>query len=136
MELKDIINIYISGVAAIAAFGSLGYQFWRDLLSTSPKVSVLAAYNGTKLDVALANRRNPTVIVEIGLCTLTRKGRMKMSEVLSKAFHPLDDQGVLVFSDILNAGVPRELEDTLSYKVFVTTETGKKFYSAKLAIKI
>ena len=132
MELKDIINIYISGVAAIAAFGSMGYQFWRDLLSTSPKVSVLAAYNGTKLDVALANRKNPTVIVEIGLCTLTKKGRMELSEGLSKAFHQLDDQGVIVFSEILNTGVTSELEDILRHKVCLTTETGTKSYTDKL----
>lgn len=135
MELKDLFNIYISAFAATIALLSVGYQWWRDFLSTSPKISVMAAYDNGKLDVALSNRRNPTIVIEIGLCTQAKSGRVTNTEILSSSFHVVDDQGVKILSDVLNAGIERKLEPKNDYRVFVGVVGGKKFFSNIIALE-
>jgi hypothetical protein len=106
------------------------YQWWRDYLSTVPAVTVLAKLRVGRLDVAVNVMRNPTVIIEIGLCTMSPSGRIEDSEVLSSSFHALGIGDNLVLSDILHMGVDRELEEGKKYKVYVESVSRNKSYSA------
>lgn len=129
MELKDVLALYLSGLAALVALATLSYQWWRDYLSTLPVVVVMVRLVGSTLDIALYNRRNPTVVVKVGICTLTQNGRLISSEVLSETFHVFGEGDNQVFRDILHTGVSRELEVGKRYKVYVEVVGGKKFYS-------
>lgn len=129
MELKDLLALYVSGFAALIALLTLAYQWWRDYLSTLPVVRVMTSLRDDTLDIALYNKRNPTVIVEIGMCTLSRSGKITDSEILSRTFQVLGDGESLILKDVLNTGVSRILPPEAKYKIFVEVTGGKKFYS-------
>lgn len=130
MELKDVLALYVSGFAALVAVTTLAYQWWRDYLSTVPVVVVMVRLAGSALDVALYNKRNPTVILKVGICMLAQNGKLISSEILSETFHVIGEGGSMIVRDILNTGVPRELEIEGRYKVYVEVVGGRKFYSS------
>lgn len=134
VEIVDPYTIYVSIFAAVVAFASVAYQFWRDFLSTLPKLRVLAKTSENNLSIGVVNQRGPVILRRVGLCVHEKGGKLLSAPDISQKFTVLAGAEVKTLENVLPAGFGPDIKAGHKFKVFVEVASGAKFYSDAILV--